>query len=130
MIAGHVLFGFAQMQTTLPHIDSGKLNAIAVTSPARSRFLPDVPTFRELSHDEFTAAIWFGLLVRAGTPAPVVTRLLDAAKAAHADPDVKAKLEAQGFHMSGQTGPEFEAEVRAQIERWSRLVKGAGFKAD
>jgi tripartite-type tricarboxylate transporter receptor subunit TctC len=130
MIAGHVLFGFAQMQTTLPHINTGKLNAIAVTSPARSRFLPDVLSFKELGYDEFTAAIWFGLLIRAGTPVPVVTRLLNAAKAAHADPDVKAKLEAQGFDMSGQTGPGFEADIRAQIERWSHLVKGAGFKAD
>jgi tripartite-type tricarboxylate transporter receptor subunit TctC len=130
LIAGHVLFGFAQMQTTLPHINVGKLNAIAVTSPARSRFLPDVPSFKELGYDEFTAAIWFGLLIRAGTPASVVTSLLNAAKAAHADPDVKAKLEAQGFDMSGQSGPGFEADIRAQIERWSHLVKGAGFKAD
>jgi tripartite-type tricarboxylate transporter receptor subunit TctC len=130
LIAGHVLFGFGQMQTTLPHINVGKLNAIAVTSPARSRFLPDVPSFKELSYDEFTAAIWFGLLVRAGTPPSVVTSLLNAAKVAHADPDVKARLEAQGFDMSGQSGPGFEADVRAQIERWSHLVKGAGFKAD
>lgn len=130
MIAGHVLFGFAQMQTTLPHINSGKLNAIAVTSPARSRLLPDVPSFKELGHDEFTAAIWFGLLVRAGTPAAVLTRLLNAAKAAHADPDLRAKLEAQGFDMSGQSGPEFAADVRAQVERWSHLVKAAGFRAD
>jgi len=130
MIAGHVLFGFAQMQTTLPHINMGKLNAIAVTSAARSRFLPDVLSFKELGYDEFTAAIWFGLLIRAGTPPSVVTGLLNAAKAAHADPDVKAKLEAQGFDMSGQSGPGFEADIRAQIERWSRLVKGAGFKAD
>jgi tripartite-type tricarboxylate transporter receptor subunit TctC len=130
LIAGHVLFGFAQMQTTLPHINAGRLNAIAVTSSARSRFLPDVPSFKEQGRDEFTAAIWFGLLVRAGTPAPVVTSLFDAAKAAHADPDVKARLEAQGFDMSGQTGPGFEADIRAQIERWSHLVKAAGFKAE
>jgi tripartite-type tricarboxylate transporter receptor subunit TctC len=130
MIAGHVLFGFAQMLTALPHINTGKLNAIAVTGPVRSRFLPDILSFKELGYDEFTAAIWFGLLIRAGTPAPVVTRLLDAAKAAHADPDVRSKLESQGFNVSGETGPEFEADVRAQTERWSHLVKGAGFRAD
>jgi tripartite-type tricarboxylate transporter receptor subunit TctC len=130
LIAGHVLFGFGQMQTTLPHIAAGKLKAIAVTSAARSRFLPDVPTFKELGYDEFTAAIWFGLFIRDRTPPSIVTSLLNAAKAAHADPDVKAKLEAQGFDMSGQSGPEFEADIRAQIERWSHLVKGAGFKAD
>jgi len=130
LIAGHVLFGFGQMQATLPHINAGKLNAIAVTSAARSRFLPDVPSFKELGHDEFTAAIWFGLLIRAGTPPSVATSLLNAAKAAHADPDVRAKLETQGFDVSGQSGPEFEADIRAQIERWSRLVKGAGFRVD
>ena len=65
------------MQTTLPHIHAGKLNAIAVTSAARSRFLPDVPSFKELGYDEFTAAIWFGLLIRAGTPASVVTQPLE-----------------------------------------------------
>lgn len=130
LVAGHVLFGFGQMQATLPHINAGKLNAIAVTSSARSRFLPNVPSFKELGHDEFTATIWFGLLIRAGTPLSVATSLLNAAKAAHADPDVRAKTEAQGFDMSGQSGPEFEADIPAQVERWSRLVRGAGFKAD
>src|SRR5215813_13717039 len=92
LMAGHVLFGFAQMQSTLAHIKAGNLNAIAVTSAARSRFLPDVPTFAELGHPEFTANVWFGLMVRAGTPPAVVASLLHAAKAAHADPDVKEKL--------------------------------------
>jgi tripartite-type tricarboxylate transporter receptor subunit TctC len=128
LIAGHVLFGFGQMQATLPHINVGKLNAIAVTSAARSRFLPDVPSFKELGHDEFTAGIWFGLLIRAGTPPSVATSLLNAAEAAHADPDVRARLEAQGFDVLGQSGPDFAADIRAQIERWSHLVKGAGFK--
>ncbi len=130
LMAGHVLFGFTQMQAALPLIADGKLNAIAVTSAARSRFLPNVPTFAELDHPEFTATIWFGLMVRAGTPPAVLTSLLNAAKAANADPGVKAKLEAQGFDMSGQTGPEFAADIKAQAERWARLVKAAGFKAD
>jgi tripartite-type tricarboxylate transporter receptor subunit TctC len=130
LMAGHVLFGFAQLQSTLAHIKAGKLNSIAVTSGGRSRFLPDVPTFAELGHPEFTANVWFGLMVRAGTPPGQVDSLLNAAKAAHADPDVRAKLEAQGFDISGQTGPEFVADIKAQIARWARLVKAAGFKAD
>ena len=130
LIAGHVLFGFGQVQTTLPHIAAGKLKAIAVTSPAPSRHLPNVPTFAELGHPEFTTAVWFGLIVRAGTPPDVVASLLHAAKTAHANPDVKANLEAQGYDMSGQSGPEFASDIRAQTERWARLVKTAGFKAD
>jgi tripartite-type tricarboxylate transporter receptor subunit TctC len=130
LMAGHVLFGFAQMLASRPLIQDGKLNAIVVTSTARSRFLPDVPTFAEVGYPEFTASVWFGLMVRAGTPPAVVESLLSAAKAAHADPDVKAKLEAQGLDIFGQSGPEFAADIKAQIERWARLVKAAGFKAD
>jgi tripartite-type tricarboxylate transporter receptor subunit TctC len=130
LMAGHVLFGFAQVQSTLPLIQDGKLNVIAVTSATRSRFLPNVPTFAELGHAEFTANVWFGLMVRAGTPPAVLESLLNAARSAHADPDVRAKLEAQGFDMSGETGPGFAADIRAQAERWARLVKASGFKGD
>jgi len=129
LIAGHALFGFAQMQSTLPFIRDGKLNAIATTGAARSGFLPSVPTFAELGHGEFTANVWFGLMVRAGTAPDAVTSILNAAKAAHTDPDVMAKLETQGFEVSGQTGPEFAADIKAQIERWARLVKASGFRA-
>jgi tripartite-type tricarboxylate transporter receptor subunit TctC len=130
LMAGHVLFGFAQLQSTLSLIQDGKLNAIAVTSAARSRFLPNVPTFAELGHGDFTSTVWFGLMVRSGTPPATVASLVNAAKAAHADPDVRAKLEAQGFDVSGETGAGFAADIRAQIERWTRLVKASGFKGD
>src|SRR5262245_27748014 len=130
LIAGHVLFGFAQVQTTLPFLREGKLRAIAVTDDPRSRHMPDVPTFAELGFPEFTTRVWFGLFVRAGTPAAALDRLLAAAKAAHADPEVAGKLEAQGLDMSGQTGPEFAADIRRQSERWARLIKAAGYKAD
>jgi tripartite-type tricarboxylate transporter receptor subunit TctC len=130
LIAGHVLFGFAQMQSSLPFVREGKLRAIAVTDDPRSRHMPDVPTFAELGYGEFTARVWWGLLLRAGTPPAVVAPLLNAAKAAHADPDVRGKLEAQGVDMSGETGPGFAADIRAQSEKWARLIKAAGYKAD
>jgi len=130
LMAGHVLFGFAQVQSTMQLIQEGKLNAIAVTSAARSRFLPNVPSFAELGHSEFTSTVWFGLMVRAGTPPAAVESLLNAAKTAHANPDVRAKLEAQGFDMSGETGPGFAADIKAQMERWSRLVQASGFKGE
>jgi len=130
LMAGHVLFGFAQLQSTLQLIRDGKLNAIAVASAERSRFLPGVPTFTELGLAEFTSMVWFGLMVRAGTSPAVVDRLLHAAKAAHADPDVQSRFEALGYDMSGETGPGFAADIRAQIERWGRLVKASGFKGE
>ena len=128
LMAGHVQFGFAQLQSTLPLISEGKLNALALTSSVRSRFLPDVPSFAELGYPEFTTNVWFGLMLRAGTAPDVVARFMGAAKAAHADPDVRARLEAQGFAVSGQSGPEFAADIAVQTERWARLVKAAGFK--
>jgi len=130
LIAGHALFGFAQMQSSLPHIRAGKLRAIATTGPARSPHLPDVPTFAELGYPEFTATVWFGLLVRSGTPEPAVARLAAAAKAAHADPTVRDKLERQGFEVPALGGPEFEAGIKAQIVRWGRIIKATGFTAD
>jgi tripartite-type tricarboxylate transporter receptor subunit TctC len=130
MIAGHVQFGFAQTQSSLPFLRDGKLRAIAISDDRRSRHMPDVPTFAELGYPEFTARVWFGLSVRAGTPAPVVESLLAAAKAAHADADVRLKLDAQGFDMSGQTGPELDADIRRQSERWARLIKASGYKGD
>jgi len=130
LIAGHVLFGFAQTQSSLPFLREGKLHAIATTDDPRSRHLPEVPTFAELGYPEFTTRVWFGLFVRAGTPAPLVESLLTAAKAAHADADVRAKLDAQGFDMSGQTGPQFADDIRKQSERWARLIKASGYKAD
>lgn len=130
LVAGHALVGFAQMSSAVPHSQAGRLNAIATTGRERSRHLPNVPTFAELGYPDFTASIWFGLLVRAGTPAETSDKLLAAARAAHADPKIKASLEEQGFDVSGQTGPDFLADIKAQSGRWAALVKATGFKAD
>jgi tripartite-type tricarboxylate transporter receptor subunit TctC len=130
LVANHTLFGFAQLQPTLSLIMEKKLSAIAVTSPERWRFLPDVPSFAELGQPDFTANVWFGLMLRSGTPQAMVDAVLAAAQAAHADSDVRAKLEARGFEVSGQTGPAFAAEIRSQAARWARLVAGSGFHGE
>jgi tripartite-type tricarboxylate transporter receptor subunit TctC len=130
LLGGHSLFGFAQVNSSLPHMRAGKLKALATTGPTRDRSLPDVPTFAELGYAEFTAKVWFGLLVREGVPDDVFGRLTEAAKAAHADPAVREKLEAQGFEVSGETGPQLKAEIKQQIERWGRLVQASGFSIE
>jgi tripartite-type tricarboxylate transporter receptor subunit TctC len=130
LVAGHSLFGFAQMNSSMPQVHSGNLNGLAITSATRHRSLPDVPSFAELGYPEFTAQVWFGLLVKAGTPAGIVNRLTEAAQAAHADPAVREKLEAQGYDVSGATGPELMSNIKQQIERWGKLVKAAGFSAE
>jgi tripartite-type tricarboxylate transporter receptor subunit TctC len=129
LLGGHVPLGFSQIQTGLPHIQSGKFNAIATTGSARWRQLVTVPTFAELGYPEFTAATWFGLLIHAGTPPEIVAKIVEAAKAAHAEPAVRARLEQMGFDVSAQTGAELAASIRAGQERWAEVVKATGFKA-
>jgi tripartite-type tricarboxylate transporter receptor subunit TctC len=130
LVANHTLFGFAQLQPTLSLIRDKKLNAIAVTSHERSRFFPDVPSFTELGQPDFTAEGWFGLMLRSGTPQAAADAVLAAAQAAHADPEVRAKLEAQGFDIPGETGAAFAAEIRSQTARWARLVAASGFHSE
>lgn len=130
LLAGHALLGFSQLGSTLEHIRAGRLKAIAVTSDQRSPFLPDVPTFKELGHPDFTTTVWFGMFLRAGTPEPVVAAYVDAAKKAHADPDVRSKLENMGLRVVAETGPQVAQDIETQRIRWARLIAATGFKAD
>src|SRR5262249_37066575 len=130
LLAGHALFGFTQLQSVMELVKAGKLNALATTGPQRSRFMPEGPNFAELGYPEFRATIWFGLLVKAGTPPAILDPMMAAIVAAHADPEVKAKLEAVGFEISGETGDQFRATIEAETKRWAELVKATGFSAD
>jgi tripartite-type tricarboxylate transporter receptor subunit TctC len=130
LLAGHALFGFAQIPNVAPHVETKQLNAIAVSGATRSRMLPQTPTLAELGYGELTAATWFGLFIRAGAPQRSQERLLAAVTAAHAEPQIRAKLEAQGFDVSGQNGAELRDGIVRQAERWARIVKATGFKAE
>ena len=129
-LGGHSQFGFAQLNSSLAHVRAGKLKALAITAPIRDPSMPDVPTFAELGYPEFTAKVWFGLLIKEGTPADVLKHLTDAAKAAHADPEIQKKLIAQGFDISGATGPQLKTDIKTQILRWGRLVKASGISME
>jgi len=130
LVAGHSQFGFGQLNTNVPQHQIGKLRILAVTGPVRHKLIPDVPTFAELGYPEFTARIWFGLLVKKGTPAEMLTRYTEAAKVAHANPDVREKLQAQGFDVVAETGPQLLPNIKEQMARWGKLVKASGFSAE
>jgi tripartite-type tricarboxylate transporter receptor subunit TctC len=130
LLAGHALLGFTQIPNIAPHVPDKRLKAIAVTGERRSRLLPQTPTMAELGHGDLTGAVWFGLLIKTGVPAAMQARIFQAAKTAHEDPEIRAKLEAQGFDVSGLSGAEFLAEILRQSERWARIVKATGFKAE
>ncbi len=130
LLAGHALNGFTQLQSAVEPSRNGTLRALVSSGPKRSPLLPDSPTLADLGHGDLTAIVWFGLLLKTGTPPEVVKRFEAAAIAAHADPAVRAKLEAHGFDVSGQTGAAFKASIDAQFERWAKIVKATGFSAE
>jgi tripartite-type tricarboxylate transporter receptor subunit TctC len=130
LLAGHALNGFTQLQSAVEPARGGTLRALVSSGGKRSPLLPDLPTLTDLGHGDLTAIAWFGLLVKTGTAPDVVKRLEAAAIAAHADPAVRAKLAAQGFDVSGLTGPAFRQSIDEQFERWAKIVKATGFSAE
>ena len=129
LLAGQVPLGFAQLQTALPHLQSGKLKALAVTSPQRSRFLPQVPTLAELGYKEFNTTIWFGLAAPSATPKPVLASILAAATKAQQDAEYQSKLDTQGFDVPLEVADAFARTIEQETLRWAALVKSTGFKA-
>lgn len=127
LIAGHVKFGFTQLQGMIEPVKAGQLKALVNSGEKRAALMPDVPTFADIGQPDLAATAWFGLLVKAGTPADVIKRLDDAAIAAHGDAGVRAKLDAQGYIINGQRGAAFQSSIVEQGQRWAKIVKASGY---
>jgi tripartite-type tricarboxylate transporter receptor subunit TctC len=133
LMAGNVDLMFDNLPSALPHIKSGKLKALAVTSGARSGALPEVPTVAEaggalLKHYE--ASSWFGLLAPAGTPTDVVAKLQQETAKALALPAVKDRLLSQGAIPGGMLPADFVRFIDAETKKWAQVVKASGAKID
>lgn len=129
LLGGTVAFGFTQLATALPHVQSGRLVALATTGAARVDTLPQVPTLAEQGLADLTTTAWFGLVAPKATPPEVVERLVRAHQAAVQVPDVKAKLAAQGLYPASACGAAFQQQVQAEGARWAQVVKATGFSA-
>ena len=124
---------FDNLPSALPHIKSGRLKALAVTSASRSGALPEVPTVEEIGGPTlkgYEASSWFGLLAPAGTPADVVNRVQQETAKALALPAMKERLLAQGAIPSGMSPAEFVRFIAAESAKWARVVKASGAKVD
>lgn len=113
-----------------PHIKSGKVRALAVTSAARFPLMPELPTLAESGLKGFDASAWNGIVVPAGTPRDIVERLNREVNEILRDPDVKARLNAAGLEPVGGTPEDFGRLIRSEAERWAPVVKRTGAKID
>ena len=130
--AGHIDFTFDQAITSLSHVKSGNVRALAVTSDKRLDAAPDIPTVDESGAPGVYILTWYGLWVPKGTPQEAVDRLGAAARAAMANPAVRARLIALGQQIpppEQQTAAALAAWQKAEIEKWHPLIKDAGIKA-
>ena len=130
LLGGQIDSLFAITSTALPHIESGKLRALAVTSRARTALLPQVPTVAESGLPGFEAVTWFGFTVPTGTPREIVDRLNGEIGKVLAMPEVKKNLGVQGIDVGGGTPEQFGGYMRDEFAKWGALVKEAGMSAE
>ncbi len=128
LIAGQVQLSFDNVTTLVPHIQGGKLRALAVTPAKRTPILPDVPTVAEAGVPGYEASVWFGVFAPAGTPAPVIAKLHEEIGKALNTPDLRGRFNAMGTDVSGMGPAEFQAFVRKEVPKWAEVVKKANVK--
>jgi len=128
--AGEVPIFFDAVAGHIPFIKSGRVRALATTSPARVAVFPDVPTMKEVGLAKVDGTVWYGTLAPAGTPKAVVDKLNAESNRVLAMQEVKDKLQAVSIDTAGSTPEEFGRFIRAELDKWGPVVKAAGIKAN
>ena len=129
LLGGHIKVMISGMTSTLAHVRSGKLVAIAVTSAKRSPSAPEVPTIGE-TFPGVEASAWYGVLAPAGTPKPVVARLNADIHKSLQDPAVEKRLASVGFEITYGTPEQFADYIKSEIRKWAKVVKASGAKPE
>jgi tripartite-type tricarboxylate transporter receptor subunit TctC len=129
LLGGHVDMFFSNMLSATPHVTSGKLRALAVSSAQRSPVAPQVPTVAESGFPGFETATWFGLMAPAGVPQHVVTKLHAESVKALRRADVQAELASQGASATIDKGPEEMTQyIKSETAKWSKVIDALGLK--
>jgi tripartite-type tricarboxylate transporter receptor subunit TctC len=130
ILGNNVEMMFDTTSSAMPHIKSGRFKPLAVTSPARSPELPNVPTIAEAGYPAAEMTTWYGLFVTGGTPKPVVDKLAAELKRVLSLPDVQAKLKGLGGEPGNISVEQFAAMNKSEYERFGKLIKSANIKAE
>jgi tripartite-type tricarboxylate transporter receptor subunit TctC len=130
LVSGQTQLAMATMASALPHIRNKRMRPLAVSTGKRVAVVPDVPTMMEAGVKDFEYSTWYGVLVPAGTPQAVITRLNAELVKALAMPDVKERFGAQGVEPGSTTAQEFKAFLNAEVKRWAPVIKASSMKVN
>jgi tripartite-type tricarboxylate transporter receptor subunit TctC len=130
VIAGQLPLYFGAMASPLPHVKTGRLRAIAVTTLKRASAAPDIPTLDEQGLQGFETSTWYGVAAPSGTPKDIVLKLNAEIVRIIKLPDVRERLASEGADFVGDTPEELTQFVKAEIEKWGKIVKQSGAKAE
>jgi tripartite-type tricarboxylate transporter receptor subunit TctC len=130
LLGGQINMMVSTFASALPHVKSGRMRALGVTTVKRSPAAPDVPTLIEGGVAGYDYSTWYGLLAPAGTPKPIIDMLNTTNRKVLARDDIKQKLESQGVDPIVNTPAEFSAYMKSETEKWGKVVKATGAKAE
>jgi tripartite-type tricarboxylate transporter receptor subunit TctC len=130
VLGGQVQMTFANFSAVLPHIRSGALKPLGITSAKRSAILPDVPTIAESGVPGYEFTSWFGFFFPAGVPAPILDQVSRNIVAVLRTPSIKERLTADGADVVGNSPEQFAQFVDSELDKWAAVVKSAGLKVE
>jgi len=130
VLGGQTQMMFSNMLPAMPHVRTGKLLGLAVTSAERSPAAPNLPTVAESGIPGYETTSWHGVVVPAGTPNAVVKRLYTELRQITQQPDVKDRFAQDGTQVVGSTPEEYAATVKSESAKWAKIIKAAGIKAE
>jgi tripartite-type tricarboxylate transporter receptor subunit TctC len=128
LLGGRVSFMLGVASTIMPHVQAGRLKALASATAKRPQIAPDVPTIAEAGLPGFESSVWFGLMAPAGTPRPIIDKLAAAANKALATDDIAEKLRKSGFEPLGGSPDAFAKFIEGEMAKWSAAAEAAGMK--
>lgn len=130
LLSGQAKLMFGGLIGTLPHVKSGRLKTLAISSAHRSKLLPDVPTIAESGYPGFEAATWYGVAAPARTPTFVINKLNQAIRQALQDPRFSQRIASQGAEPAPNSPAEFAVFIKTEVTKWGKVVRDAGAHAD